>query len=205
MIRSSTFAIAHLIRLKMILSNLWKTLEVSFQVDMRALHWWLYDSKPKHKNIQVTVSFKQRFLSLVDILHRLQWSEYCQGTLGKQGSYMLQVVQLIERLHQKPIYHKIFFLIENTITENDKNIDLTEGDLQKITETFKLDWDPNLFDAMDVSPCQQQCFFTNITYQTPDYAWLASYALILPKCFLNDGFQSLSNFIKCHTMAKIPR
>jgi site-specific DNA-cytosine methylase len=116
------------------------------------------------------------------------------GTEGKQGSYMFHFAELIKKIHQQQPDHDIFFLAENVVPDNGRNVPHKEENLKEVKEnleqvkdTFGTVWSIVL-DATYFSPVRRKrIFFSNIPLGG-DYIEATSSETSLVKC-LQDGYQ----------------
>ena len=87
---------------------------------------------------------------------------YREGAQGQQGGYMPRFGTLIQRIQQRQPSHHVFFLAENTIIRNDKELSLKDGDLERIKESFGVEWSMDL-EALYYTPARRnRTYFSNI-------------------------------------------
>ena len=119
-----------------------------------------------------------------------------EGLQGQQGSYMLRTARFLRAI-QKRQTCRIFFLLENIVIRNDKNLPLQQGDLHRINQELGLDWDPIELDAKDFSPCRRKRhYFTNIPCRLTVADHQASDEG--PNGCLEDGYCDAATFLEAH-------
>ena len=87
-----------------------------------------------------------------------------EGVYGSTGNYMLRLGKLVQEIQQHPTQNDtpLFFMVENVPIRNQNHLDLEEGDLDMIKNSFGVMWNFDL-DATYLSPCKRQnSYFTNI-------------------------------------------
>ena len=131
-----------------------------------------------------------------------------RGLDGSKGAYMMETARLIRRIQSdrrqgdRPLY----YLLENVVLRNDKDLPLAEGDKELIQQAIGCSWDAVELDAACVSPCTRlRSFITNI----PLRSWSERQAVDLlcnPTSVLQDGFRLAGNLdvYEPNMLAKVP-
>lgn len=79
---------------------------------------------------------------------------------------MLRFGKITGQIQRAQEDHHVFFLAENTVIRNDKELPLDKGDLEIVKEAFGIAWSVEL-DAKDFSPVRRKrTFFSNIPLNT---------------------------------------
>ena len=125
---------------------------------------------------------------------------YREGVQGLQGGYMPRFGTIIQRIQRSQPSHHVFFLAENTILRNDKELNLEDGDLECIKESYGMQWSMDV-DASYFSPGRRnRTYFSNIPLYTKADDYIIDEELV--DCpYLTDDFLHCVHFV-CDHMKK---
>jgi hypothetical protein len=115
-----------------------------------------------------------------------------KGVDGKEGSYMLKTGELVMQIDNKMRRfdnRPVFFLAENTVISNGRDLPLNEGDLSRIQGAWDITWDL-VFDSRMVSPIRRKrTYLSNIPFDLQSH----EYCDPRPKTCFDDGFDIAAN------------
>lgn len=127
---------------------------------------------------------------------------YREGINGIQGGYMPRFGTLIQKIQRHQPDHHVFFLAENTILSNDIELNLEDGDLESIKESFGVQWAMNV-DASCFTPGRRnRTYISNIPLLTKADDYILDEELV-DSPYLTDDFVHCVHFLCDHL--KVPR
>jgi hypothetical protein len=116
-----------------------------------------------------------------------------------------ELIQEIQRIQPN---HHVFFLAENTILRNDKELNLEDGDLEIIKKSFGVQWVMNV-DAISFTPGRRnRTYISNVPLSTKEDDYIADEELV--NCpYLSEDFVHPAHFVCDHmgqrrTAVKVP-
>jgi len=148
--------------------------------------------------------------------HSSSLQDYCganasaQGLAGRSGRYMLEFGNFIRRVKQHSHQQRrhLFFLSENVIIRNQRNMPLQLGEREYISKAYGIEWDPVELDAKYVSPCHRdRNFFTNIPLELEHNFFVrldANDAIPSSTRCLQDGYRLAAHWYEETMFAKMP-
>ena len=124
-----------------------------------------------------------------------------EGVYGRQGHYMIELGKMISTL-QKTQDRPVYFLVANTIIQNQKRKDLKDTDLEQIKNAFHLTWSIQV-DAADISPCKRKSsVFSNIPYEM-DFAYSKEDSTVSASTCFEDGYKHPASLFQKDLDAKV--